>query len=84
MWLSNHRDKEVKRRSNCFFSLQKYGGTRGHDVTLVNDQGRLDIRKYSFSYRTINEWKTLSTDCVKASSVKMFKEKVDKYLWRAG
>ena len=28
--------------------------TRGHKVTLVKDQYRLDIRKYSFLQRTIN------------------------------
>ena len=41
---------------NMFFSLKKYNRTRGHDVTLVKDQCRLDIRKYSLSQRTINEW----------------------------
>ena len=46
-------------------------------VTLVKDQCRLEIRKYSFSQRTINEWNKLSTDCVNASSVNMFKSKVD-------
>ena len=47
---------------------------RGHEVTLVKDQCRLDIRKYLFSQRTINEWNKLSTDCVTASSVTMFKQ----------
>ena len=42
---------------------------------LVKDQCRLDIRKYSFSQRTIHEWNKLSTDCVNASSVNMFKNK---------
>ena len=37
---------------------------RGHEVTLVKDRCRLDIRKYSFSKRTLNEWNKLSTDCV--------------------
>ena len=43
----------------------------------------MDIRKYSFSQRTINEWNKLSTDCVIASSVNMFQNKVDTYLMRA-
>ena len=30
--------------------------------------------------RTINVWNNLSTDCVQASSVNMFKNKIDKYL----
>ena len=69
---------------NMFFSLKKDSRTRGHEVKLVKDQCRLDIRKHSFSQRTINEWNKLSTDCVTASSVNMFKNKVDTYLRRAG
>ena len=40
---------------NIFFSLKKDTRNRGHEVSLVKDQGRLNIRKYSFSLRTINE-----------------------------
>ena len=70
---------------NMFFSLKKDSRTRGHEVKLVKDQCRLDIRKDSFSQRTINEWnKFFSTDCVTASSVNMFKNKVDTYLRTAG
>ena len=47
-------------------------------------QSRLDVRKYSFSQRTINVWDNLSTDCVHAGSVNMFKNKIDKYLVKAG
>ena len=66
-----------------FFSLKKDNRTRGHEVTLVKDQCRLYIKKYSFSQRrTINEWNKLSTDCVTASNVNMFKNKVDIYLRR--
>ena len=53
-------------------------------ISNIKDQCRLDIRKHSFSQRTINEWNKLSTDCVTASSVNMFKNKVDTYLRRAG
>ena len=70
-------------REILFFSLKKDNRTIGHEVTLVNDQCRWDIRKYSFSQKTINEWNTLSTDCVTSSSVNMFKNKVDTYLRRA-
>ena len=67
-----------------FFSLKKDSKTREHELKLVKDQCRLCIRKYSFSQRTINEWNKLSTDCVNASSVNMFTNKVDTYLRRAG
>ena len=56
--------------------------TRGHGITLAKKQCRLDIR--TFSQRTVNEWNRLSTDCVGASSVNMFKNKIDIYLRRAG
>ena len=32
---------------NMFFSLKKDSRTRGHDVKLVKDHCRFDIRKYS-------------------------------------
>ena len=58
-----------------FFSLKK--DSRGHEVKLVKDQCRLDIRKYSFSQRTVNELNKLSTDCITASSANMLKNKLD-------
>ena len=53
--------------------------TRGHNFTQVKKQSRLDVRKFSFSQRTMNVWNKLSTECVHASSVNMFKNKIDKY-----
>ena len=50
------------------------------EVKLVKDQCRLDIRKNSFSQRTINERNKSSVECVNASSVNMFKNNVDTYL----
>ena len=60
--------------SNLFFEIKESKITRGHNYTLVKKQSRLDVRKYSFSQRTINVWNILSTDCVQAtvhSSVKV-------------
>ena len=42
------------------------------------------MRKYSFLQRVINDWNKLSNDCVNASSVNMFKNKIDSYLIWAG
>ena len=60
-----------------FFEIRQSKITRGHNFTLVKKQSRLDVRKFSFSQRTINVWNKLSTECVHASSV-MFKNKIDK------
>ena len=70
--------------SNIFFEIKESKITRGHNYTLVKKQSRLDVRKYSFSQRIINVWNKLSIDCVHASSVNMFKNKIDKYLAKAG
>ena len=78
-------DKIQRRATNIFFvEITESKITRGHNYTLVKKQSRLDVIKYSFSQRTINVWNTLSTDCVHASSVNMFKNKIDKYLAKAG
>ena len=57
--------------------------TRGHNFTLVKKQSRLDVRKFSFSQRTTSVWNKLSTECVYASSVNVFKNRIDKYLGKA-
>ena len=70
--------------SNLFFEIKESKITRGHNFTLVKKQSRLDVRKFSFSQRTINVWNKLSEECVHASSVNMFKNRIDKYLDKAG
>ena len=60
---------------NISFTVKEGSWTRGHGVTLIskiNKQCRLDIRKCSFSQRIVNEWNSLSADCVGASSVNIF------------
>ena len=41
---------------NMFFKLKEGNRTKGHKTALVKEQCRLDMRKYSFSHRVINEW----------------------------
>ena len=63
----------------CSSNLKK-----GHKAALVKEQCRLVMRKYSFSQRVINEWNKLPYDCVNSSSVNMFKNRIDRYMIRAG
>ena len=67
-----------------FFEIKESKITRGHNFTLVKKQSRLDVRKFSFSQRTINVWNKLSAECVHASSVNVFKNRRDKYLVKTG
>ena len=57
-----------------FFEIKESKITRGHNFTLVKKQSRLDVRKFSFSQRTINAWNKLSAECVHASSVNNVQE----------
>ena len=38
------------------FEIKESKINRGHNFVLVKKQSRLDVRKYSFSQRTINVW----------------------------
>ena len=100
MWFDNTTDQETKRTidtevfkivngyedigRNVLFKLKEGSRTRGTKAALVKEQCRLDMRKYSFSQRVINEWNKLSNDCVNVSSVNMFKHKIDRYWIRTG
>ena len=50
----------------------------------MKGQSRLDVTKFSFSQRTINEGNKLSADCVRSSRINMFNNRIDKYLVKAG
>ena len=60
-----------------FFVIMESKITRGYNFTLLKKQSRLDVRKFSFSQRTINICNKLSTEYVHASSVNMFKNRID-------
>ena len=44
------------------FLVKEERRTRGHGITLARKQCRLDIRTFSFSQTTVNEWNRLSAD----------------------
>ena len=69
---------------NMFFKLKEGSRTRGNKAALVKEKCRLGMRKYYFSQRVINEWNKLPNYCVNASSVNMFKNRIDRYMIRAG
>ena len=74
MWTDNSRNANIKGGSDrmfkilngydnidsdIFFEIKESKKTRGHNFTLVKKQSRLDVRKFSFSQRTINVWNKL-------------------------
>ena len=60
--------------SGMFFKYRTDNGTQGHSWGLAKECCKLDIRKYAFSQRTINEWNRLPGECVNATSVKYVQE----------
>jgi len=60
---------------NCdlFFQLD-VGGRRGHDQKLFKKRFRLNIRKYAFRNRVIDNWNSLFADCVHCKTVNTFKK----------
>jgi len=44
---------------------------------IILNQCSLDVRKYSFAYRVIDIWNSLSSDIVNACSISVFKQKLE-------
>jgi len=49
-----------------FFQLDE-GDRRGHDQKLFKKRFRLNVRKYAFSNRVIDNWNLLPASCIKWS-----------------
>ena len=64
---------------NMFFRVKNDSITRGHSLSLVKSHSRLDIREYTFSQRVVNDWNKLPEECINATSVNLFKNKIDQY-----
>ena len=50
-------------------------------MKLSKQRTSLDVLKFSFSQRVMQEWNKLSQDVVDATSVNQFKNRLDKF-WR--
>ena len=69
-----HEDKVFKRRPINVF------GTRGHKYKLFKSFCKLDVKKFSFGNRVINEWNSLPDAVVNSVSINDFKGKLDHHL----
>jgi len=54
-----------------FFELDD-SSRRGHDQQLFKQIFRLDVGKFAFSNRVVNDWNSLSSQCVNCCTVKTF------------
>ncbi|WP_411025719.1 hypothetical protein, partial [Salmonella sp. s55004] len=67
-----------------FFTLSRNTRTRGHSLKLHKYHSRLDIRKYFFSQRVVDEWNCLPESLVFSNSVNVFKNGIDRYFSDSG
>ena len=58
----------------------KVGKTRGNSLKMFKKRFRINIGKYSFSNRAIDNWNRLNNDIVTAKSLNLFKGKLDSHL----
>lgn len=62
-----------------FIPLRKDSNTRGHNLKLYKERPRLDVRKYSFTQRTVDIWNDLPNSVVNAPTIKTFEGRLDRY-----
>ena len=58
--------------------------TGGHNLMINKEQCKVNIRKYSRSQRVRNIWNKLPIFCINSTNVNLFKNRIDKYLHKAG
>ena len=64
-------------RKESLFRPATTAGLRGHSLKLFKESIRRDARKAAFSQRVVNNWNKLPADVVLASSVGVFKNRLD-------
>jgi ribonuclease P/MRP protein subunit RPP40 len=66
----------------CIISIFRPSTTdlRGHSLKMYKERARLDIRKFSFSNRIVDEWNNLTEEIVQCQTVNNFKNKIDYHL----
>jgi len=71
---------DIFKSIHCTLFFQLDEGGRGHDNKLFKRRFRLDIRKYVFGNRVIDNWNSLPTGCVNRKTIDTFKKHVSPVL----
>ena len=54
--------------------------TRGHGLKIRGGRFRTELRKNFFAQRVVNLWNSLPSEAVEATSLNVFKARIDKFL----
>lgn len=63
-----------------FFTPAASTHLRGNAMKLFKSRSKLLLRQKNFSQRVVNQWNKLPQHVIQASSVNVFKSRLDKYL----
>ena len=67
---------------NYFSSCE--GDRRGYDYSLFKKRFRLNVTKYAFANRVIDNWNLLPASCVNCSTINTFKKHLSSELESEG
>ena len=73
--VTNRYDKDI----NLILNRDNDSRTRGNKYKLHSERSRYDLRKYSFTVRTVNIWNSLPNTVVDAITLDTFKNRLDKF-----
>ena len=72
------------KRDKRFLPLRRDRRTRGHSLKITDGEGgvqfRSELRRNFFTQRVMNLWNSLSVEMVEATSLNIFKSRVDRFL----
>ena len=71
--------KQINNES--LFTLRNNPRFRGHSKTIRVPLSNCLIKKYSFSYRAINDWNNLPESIVNSQSLNVFKRNIDVFMF---
>ena len=69
--------KEIYTVDKGKFFKMRNNQTRGHNQKIYKQHSRLNLRKYFFSQRVVNDWNQLPEEAVNATTVTQFKTVID-------
>ena len=67
----------VDTNPSLFFKRNNSSRTRGHELKLFKSRSCLDVRKYVFSNRIVEDWNKLPNNVIQSPSVKEFEKRYD-------
>ena len=68
-----------KMEARKLFPLVGETRTRGHSLKIRGSRFRLELRR-NFTQRVVNLWNSLPSEAVEATSLNVFKARIDKFL----